>query len=173
MNTDGNYLNPASWTKLPSPVFSSVVRTSGSVYGPGHCGFTKSLDGTQDWIFYHAAKSSGAGWNRNIRMQSFSWTTNALPSFGQPMPTGVALPTPSGDSFTPAQVQTILPETSGAVHLTARAPLPLLTNQWRLAVSGDLNHWSVLTNLPGLQFSLDFTDTVPNSNRFYRLESSR
>jgi len=173
VNRDGNYLNPASWTKSSSPVFATVTTTNGSVYGPGHCGFTKSLDGTEDWIFYHAAKYSGTGWNRNIRMQSFSWTTNGYPSFGQPVPAGMALPIPSGDAFTPARFETIAPQTDGAIRLVVSAPLPLLTNQWRLEFSGDLDQWITATNVPGAQFSINFVDGPSASNRFYRVKSLR
>jgi hypothetical protein len=173
INRDGNFLNPASWTKSGGPVFASVTGTNGAVYGPGHCGFTKSLDGTQDWILYHAAKYSGAGWNRNIRMQPFSWSTNDSPVFGLPVPAGVALPIPSGDAFTPARLGTITKQADGSVHLVATAPVPLETNQWQLEVSSDLNQWDLATNVPGLQFSIDFVDWPPGSNRFYRVESER
>lgn len=173
VNTDGNFLQPASWTKVSSPVFATVTRTSGSVYGPGHCGFTKSLDGTQDWILYHAAKYSGAGWNRDIRMQSFSWSANGYPNFGQPVATGVPLAVPSGDPFTAARFDSITPLPDGTMHLNGIAPLPLLTNQWALESSSDLSRWVTLTNIPGLQFSVNFVDGPTASNRFYRFESAR
>jgi GH43 family beta-xylosidase len=173
VNSDGNYLNPASWNKVATPVFASVVSTNGSVYGPGHCGFTQSLDGTEDWIFYHAAKYSGAGWNREIRMQRFSWSTNGYPDFGQPVPAGVALPIPSGDAYTPAHFDSIIPQSDGAVQLAASAPLPLSTNQWELEFSADLLHWSALTNIPGLQFSVVYVDRPSGSDRFYRLVGSQ
>ena len=173
VNTDGNYLNPASWTKLPSPVLATFMGTNGAVYGPGHCGLTTSLDGTQDWIFYHAAKYSGAGWTRDIRMQSFSWTGNGYPDFGEPVPAGAPLPIPSGDSFTPARFNAIHPQTNGTVLLSISAPLPLMTNQWQLQVSGKVEQWSQLTNVPGLQFSLDFLDVSTATNRFYRVKSFR
>src|SRR5689334_15640910 len=172
-NLAGNYLNPSSWTKTTGPVFATTVSTNGAVYGPGHCGLTKSLDGTEDWIIYHAAKYSGAGWIRNIRMQSFGWTTNGLPVFGSPVPAGVPLPVPSGDSFTPARFDSIIPEADGTVHLSAEAPLPLSTNQWRLEWSDDLNRWTIATNVPGLQFSVTFSDSPTLSNRFYRVQSLR
>ena len=76
VNSDGNYLNPASWTKLPQPVFQTISNAAGAVFGPGHCSFTQSLDGTEDWLFYHAAQYRGAGWTRNIRMQRFTWDAN-------------------------------------------------------------------------------------------------
>ena len=72
VNTNGNYLNPASWTKQPNPIFQTVSNAAGAVYGPGGSAFAQSLDGTQDWIFYHAAQYSGAGWTRDIRMQGFA-----------------------------------------------------------------------------------------------------
>ena len=171
-NIDGNYLNSASWTKSVSAVFATTVTTNGAVYGPGHCGFTRSLDGTEDWIIYHAAKYSGAGWDRNIRMQSFGWATNGLPNFGSPVPTGVALAVPPGDAYTPARFDSIIPD-AGSVHITAEAPLPLITNEWRLESSSDLSHWTTRTNVPGLQFLVTFSDGPSLSNRFYRIESVR
>jgi len=173
VNTDGNYLNPNSWTKSSAPVFASFVSTNGSVYGPGHCGFTKSLDGTQDWIFYHAAKYSGAGWNRDIRMQVFLWSAAGYPEFGQPISAGVALPIPSGDAYTPAQFNGIMQETNGTVRLSVSAPLPLETNDWQLNASVDLTNWNILTNIPGLQFSINYVDGRSSTNRFYRFESVR
>ena len=173
VNTDGSYLTPSSWTKSPLPVFQTYAGTNGAVYGPGHCGLTKSLDGTQDWIFYHAAKYSGAGWNRDIRMQSFSWTPTGYPNFGQPIPAGLPLPIPSGDAFTPARFNAITSQQDGRLQLNISAPLPLETNQWNVEISADLNQWSVATNVPGLQFSIDFVDDLAGTNRFYRVESAR
>ena len=173
VNSDGNYLNLNSWTKSSGPVFASFISTNASVYGPGHCGFTKSLAGTQDWMFYHAAKSQGAGWNRNIRMQLFSWNSAGYPDFGHPILAGVPLPFPSGDDFTPAQFNAITLEPGGAIRLSVTAPLPLQTNDWELDVSSDLTHWNILTNVTGLQFSIDYADGPSTSNRFYRVESAR
>jgi GH43 family beta-xylosidase len=173
VNTNGNYLNPSSWTKSSSPVFATFSSASSAVYGPGHCSFTKSLDQSEDWIFYHAAKYSGAGWIRDIRMQSFTWTTNGLPNFGKPIPAGTTLPIPSGDAFTSARFQSITPGANGSAQLSATAPLPLLTNQWRLEFSSDLNQWATVTNVSGLQYSLDYRDEPSGSNRFYRIESIR
>ncbi len=173
VNTDGNYLNPASWTKQSKAVFKTYTGEDGSVFGPGHCSLTRSLDGAEDWIFYHAAKYSGAGWNRNIRMQRFTWDVNGYPDFGLPVPAGIALDQPSGDAFTPAQLQPLTMQTNGRPLVTARAPLPLLTNTWTLQSSGNLETWSTLTNVPGLQFSTSVLDSPAASNRFYRVRSSR
>ena len=173
VNSDGNYLNPASWTKMAQPVFQTISNATGAVYGPGHCSFTQSLNGTEDWLFYHAAQYRGAGWTRNIRMQRFTWNANGYPNFGQPAFAGVVLANPSGDDFTPALVQSVTPQSNGRALVSARAPLPLLTNQWTLQSSGDLKNWSSLTNVYGTNFSASVLDTSAAPNRFYRVKSSR
>ena len=76
----------SSWTKV-----GSVFASANGVYGPGHASFTTSDNGTRDWIVYHAAVSSGAGWNRNVRAQPFSWNPDGTPSFGQPVPVTVPI----------------------------------------------------------------------------------
>jgi GH43 family beta-xylosidase len=85
-------MQPGSWTKS-GPVF---VEANG-VYGPGHNGFAKSPDGTEDWIIYHAKVDTGPNWNRVIRAQRFTWRADGSPDFGQPVANGVALPVPSGE----------------------------------------------------------------------------
>ena len=53
-NTDGDVLNPHSWIKYPAPVFQPYSGPEGSIYTTGHCSFTTSPDGSEDWIIYHA-----------------------------------------------------------------------------------------------------------------------
>ncbi len=89
----GDPLDPSAWTKHPEPVFQSA----NGVYGPGHCSFTKSPDGSEDWIVYHAAREKGSGWDRNVRMQPFQWDREGNPQFGMPAPINQSLPKPSGD----------------------------------------------------------------------------
>ena len=84
-------LSPASWTKHPEPLFAKTTE----VFGPGHCSFVKSPDGTEDWIVYHAAISSGSRWRRNLRMQKFTWNGDGTPHFAQPVAAGIELPVPS------------------------------------------------------------------------------
>jgi len=84
-------MNPQSWEKKNVPVFSST----GTVYAPGHASFTRSPDGTEDWIIYHAARQQGAGWNRNVRMQQFTWDIEGNPCFGYPVSENIAIPAPS------------------------------------------------------------------------------
>lgn len=83
---------PASWTKS-GPVFAAA----NGVYGPGHNGFTKSPDGREDWIVYHAKVDTGPNWNRVIRAQRFTWRADGSPDFGQPVASGVPLAVPSGE----------------------------------------------------------------------------
>ena len=88
----GDPLKPSSWVKKDRPVFS---RTQ-DVFGPGHASFTKSPDGKEDWIVYHAAKRKGGGWDRNVRIQKFGWNPDGSPDFGTPASPGAALRPPSG-----------------------------------------------------------------------------
>ncbi len=87
----GDPMLRSAWAKT-GPVFER----SGDVFGPGHASFTKSPDGTEDWIVYHAAKSQGSGWDRNIRIQPFGWDILGSPVFGSPVPTTTPLRLPSG-----------------------------------------------------------------------------
>jgi GH43 family beta-xylosidase len=76
----GCVLEKKNWKKR-GPVFAGTDR----VFGPGHASFIE-YEG-MDWIVYHAAKHSGAGWNRHVRMQPFSWDEHGDPIFGTPWPT--------------------------------------------------------------------------------------
>ncbi len=84
-------MDPKAWRKKEIPVFSGTAK----VISPGHASFTKSPDGTEDWIVYHAAKRPGAGWNRNVRMQRYTWDTDGNPVFGVPVPPDVPMAPPS------------------------------------------------------------------------------
>ena len=90
-------VNSNSWTKNARPVF--VSSPSANAYAVGHNSFFKSKDGKEDWIIYHANTEAGQGCgnNRNVRMQKFSWTAAGMPVFGEPLPTGRAIPVPSGE----------------------------------------------------------------------------
>jgi GH43 family beta-xylosidase len=93
----GDPLNSSSWTKSPQPVFQR--NNANSVYGPGHNGFFKSPDGTEDWIVYHANSSTSGGCdiNRSTRAQKFTWNADGTPNFGTPVALGTQLPVPSGE----------------------------------------------------------------------------
>ena len=93
----GDPLVAADWTKNATPVFSK--NAAASVYGPGHNSFFKSLDGTEDWILYHANPTAGLGCgdNRSPRIQKFSWNTDGTPNFGTPVSTSTFIAKPSGE----------------------------------------------------------------------------
>jgi hypothetical protein len=88
-------LNPASWNKRNQPIFSS----GNGLYGPGHHSFTKSPDGQEDWIMYHVAKYNNAGWNREVRMQKFSWNADHTPNLGIPVDPNLPITLPSGENM--------------------------------------------------------------------------
>lgn len=92
INPDGNLLDPANWKKS-GPVFQG----NSQVLGVGHCSFVKSPDNTEDWIVYHSKKSSKPGWERDVRMQPFTWNADGTPNFGHAVPAGKACPVPSGE----------------------------------------------------------------------------
>ncbi|MCA1619365.1 MAG: glycoside hydrolase family 43 protein [Acidobacteria bacterium] len=83
--TGGGLCRPESWVKKPVPVFKKTRE----VFGPGHACFVKSVEDGGDWIVYHAARHSGAGWERDVRAQRFRWHEDGTPDFGEPVPAGV------------------------------------------------------------------------------------
>lgn len=99
-----DYLDPATWTgaKQPEPVFEKSPENG--VYGPGHNGFFKSPDGSEDWMVYHAhdqalAPATGGGCIgvRTARAQKFSWRADDTPDFGIPLSLDADMPAPAGD----------------------------------------------------------------------------
>ena len=79
VNRDGDYLNPAAWTKH-GPVF----RRTPHVWGLGHCSLVAQPGG--GLIFYHAKTRRQRGWrDRNVRAQGFTWDGAGLPHFGDPV----------------------------------------------------------------------------------------
>ncbi len=79
VNRDGDYLNPAAWTKA-GPVFQRTAH----VWGIGHCSVVQEETGGV--IFYHAKTRRTHGWrDRNIRAQTFVWDAEGLPCFGAPV----------------------------------------------------------------------------------------
>lgn len=96
-DASADLMDPESWTKSEEPVFSK--NEQGNAFGPGHNGFFKSVDETEDWIIYHANPQSGqgCGGNRSIRIQPFSWNQSGFPEFGEPHPLNQRLTKPSGE----------------------------------------------------------------------------
>lgn len=90
-------LSPGIWRKLDRPVFESA----GEVFGVGHCSFTTSPDGTEDWMLYHAKRQRREGWDREVRARRFTWDAEGMPLFGTPEAAGKALAAPSGEGPAP------------------------------------------------------------------------
>lgn len=182
-NTDGDVLNPGSWTKKSVPIFKEYSDANGAVFGPGHGSFTKSIDQTEDWLIYHAAKSSGAGWDRNVRIQSFTWNANDSPNFGNPFPTNVALNVPSGEGsntlavssaiggfVTKSPDQTSYPQ-NASVTLTATAASGFFFYGWQGDAGGFANPLTIamdrdksITALFTNELILDNSRAVFNGN---------
>lgn len=92
----GDPLKPDSWKKSSEPVFSKA----NGVYGPGHNGFFKSPDGTEDWLIYHgnASEKEGCSSTRSLRAQKFTWNTDGTPNFGEPVEAGKPVKSPAGEN---------------------------------------------------------------------------
>ncbi len=91
MRENADPMIPGNWTKHPKPVFESTDET----FGIGHCSFTTSVDGSEDWILYHAKKSRAEGWDRHVYAQPFIWNARGLPEFGKPITPGQAISIPA------------------------------------------------------------------------------
>ncbi len=91
LRAGGDPLSPQAWIKHERPVFQATDCT----WGVGHCSFTTSPDGTEDWITFHAKRETKHNWDRVIHVQPFSWDTTGCPVFGAPMAAGAQLPVPS------------------------------------------------------------------------------
>lgn len=95
-STTNDLLKPASWSKSTEPVFKAAPENK--VFGPGHNSFTKSPDGKEDWIVYHAkAMANGECNGRSTRIQKFTWKADGTPDFGTPLAITTAIPKPSGE----------------------------------------------------------------------------
>lgn len=82
-----------NWIKK-GPVFEGTDK----VLGTGHASFTKSPDDKEDWIFYHSKITEKPGWERDLRLQKFSWDGDGDPDFGKPVPAGELIRKPSGEN---------------------------------------------------------------------------
>ncbi|MDT7838005.1 glycoside hydrolase family 43 protein [Aquabacterium sp. OR-4] len=93
-------MQPGSWRKHAQPVFGPAAagQGHGGVHAPGHCSFTRSPDGREDWLVYHAKDvdaNDAAG--RTMRIQRFGWSADGLPQFGPAIASGVPQARPSGE----------------------------------------------------------------------------
>lgn len=81
-------LDGYSWHKLSEPVF--VTSEKNKQFGPGHNSFTKSENGEEDVLIYHARPEKNKvgdpldNPNRHANAQVFSWDEAGFPVFGEP-----------------------------------------------------------------------------------------
>ena len=106
MDESADPTDPTSWRKLDRPVFESTR----DVFGVGHCCFTTSPDGSEDWILYHSKRFRSNGWDRVVRAQRFTWDAAGFPVFGSPDASRHPLPLPSGDE--PSHHHLLVPQAS-------------------------------------------------------------
>ncbi|MFD2065648.1 family 43 glycosylhydrolase [Pontibacter silvestris] len=84
---NANLLDPASWHKLPEPVF--YTNEALKRFGPGHNSFTVAEDGKTDVMIYHARDYKEIKGeplydpNRHTRARVLRWTKDGMPDFGQ------------------------------------------------------------------------------------------
>ncbi|MEU3888288.1 glycoside hydrolase family 43 protein [Streptomyces sp. NPDC029041] len=88
-DADSHLLDPMSWSKSPTPVFTSNDTTK--QYGPGHNCFTVAEDGRTDVLVYHARQYKEINGdplndpNRHTRVQRLGWKSDGTPDFGIPV----------------------------------------------------------------------------------------
>ncbi|HEU5124161.1 MAG TPA: hypothetical protein VFW05_08885, partial [Verrucomicrobiae bacterium] len=84
----------------------------------------------EDWIVFHTAKYSGAGYNREVHAQKFTWnTTYQTPYFGSPQPNSTPLEVPNDEYPASRQMNT-----------------DFMTSDGRLVTFGVFNDGSVRAN---------------------------
>jgi GH43 family beta-xylosidase len=82
-----NLLNPASWHKSPTPVFTTSWENR--QFGPGHNSFTVNAQGG-DVLVYHARNYTEIEGdplydpNRHTRIKDLEWDKQGMPVFGVP-----------------------------------------------------------------------------------------
>lgn len=87
---------PKNWTKFSNPLMRESIEDG--IYGTGHCSFTKSPDGREDWIVYHATTIASNSYQpRFVCMQRFAWNSDGTPNLWQPCGRLNVLPKPSGE----------------------------------------------------------------------------
>ncbi|MFJ6081259.1 family 43 glycosylhydrolase [Streptomyces sp. NPDC092369] len=89
VDANADLMDPANWSKSPTPVFTSNDTTR--QYGPGHNCFTVAEDGRSDVLVYHARQYKEITGdplndpNRHTRIQKLGWHPDGTPDFGVPV----------------------------------------------------------------------------------------
>lgn len=141
ISNTSNPMNASLWTKRSTPIFQS----GNGIIAPGHNCFTKSLDGKEDWIIYHSARFSGAGWTRQVRAQKFTWNADSTPNLGSPANPNIPIQIPSGD---PARMR-------------YEAEHAILSNGPRTAVTSTASMGAKVGYIDYSTSRIDFTIQIP------------
>jgi GH43 family beta-xylosidase len=141
----GDPMDPLAWAKFTEPVLAPTTST----WGVGHCGFTRSPDGTEDWIVFHAKLERRANWNRAVHAQRFTWKSNGTPVFGAPVGADVPIAVPSG--------QNIPQETSVASVALGRAALAAMIGEDPMITEVNVTGVSSSTGMGAGNYTPDVT----------------
>ncbi len=133
---NSNLLDPKSWTKHPTPIFSKNEKDG--VFGPGHNGFFRTPSG-EDWIVYHAVTNPEGECNqtRSARAQRFTWNSDGSPNFGLPHGLEKPLRIPTSDPI--VRYEPVVP-TSELVSQPWKYSFKVLDPNW-FEVSFDDSKW--------------------------------
>jgi len=129
-DASADLLSAASWTKTPSPVFTT--NEGSKQYGPGHNSFTVD-EGGNDVLVYHARSYRTIVGdplydpNRHARVQQLHWHADGTPDFGVPV----------GDGELPVRLEPASAPGTFLAHdgvtVTAASAPALGASQFRLA----------------------------------------
>jgi len=130
----------SNWTKSDTP----ILQSASGAYGPGHNGFVKSPDGTEDWVVYHAnpAPGQGCGDSRTTRIQKITWNGDT-PVIGAPVSPGVPIARPAGEG-TGTILYRLRNQAAGKVLSVDRSAPPLGATAWLWTDYGNTDQkWSI------------------------------
>jgi hypothetical protein len=127
-----------------------VFQSANGLYAPGHASFTKSKNNSEDWIVYHTARWSGAGWTRQVRAQMFTWNGDDTPNFGSPANPNAPITLPSGE----------------ANHLRLEAEAATLANGPATASEASASGGVKVGYIDSTSSYVQFTVTVPVSGTY-------
>jgi GH43 family beta-xylosidase len=95
-DVSADLVDPRVWRQHPAPLLQRSDRHG--VYGPGHNGFFRSPDGTEDWIVYAAKTTAEFTYaHRTPRAQRVTWSAEGLPVVGEALALEADIAVPSGD----------------------------------------------------------------------------
>lgn len=87
-------MDATAWKKHDAP----FLKSGNGLVGPGHPSVVKSPDDREWWLVFHTAKRPGAGWDRQVNLQRFTFDPNTgQPVIDAPTAYGTPVAAPSGE----------------------------------------------------------------------------